>query len=132
MPDAGRILLADDEETVLGATAALLENEGFVCDTVSNARAAIENLGRNEYDVMIADWKMPGNAELELVKAIPNLVKVLPVILVTGYPKLPATIQRAQAQVYAHLMKPFEFEDLLAVVRAAVEYCRERRAGISS
>jgi DNA-binding NtrC family response regulator len=128
MADGGRILIADDEETVLGSTAALLEMQGFVCDTVRTSREALAKLSDNQYDVLIADWKMPGNAELELVGKLPTVAAGMPVILVTGYPKLNTVIQRVQAEVYAHLMKPFEFDELLGIVRTAIAQSGQHRS----
>jgi DNA-binding NtrC family response regulator len=129
MADSGKILIADDEETVLGSTAALLELQGFTCHSVRSAREALEKLNTEEFDVLIADWKMPGNVELQFIRSLPQVAKNLPVILVTGYPHLATMLEQLQVSVDAHLMKPFEFDALLRLVRDAVERSRARRAG---
>ena len=121
MVQLGRILIADDEEVFLQSTADLLRREGYECDCVQNSAEASDKLSNNDYGLLIADIKMPGNAELELIKNITNRAEYMPVILVTGYPMLHSAIQSIELRVEAYLVKPFDFEDLLAHVHVAVD-----------
>jgi CheY-like chemotaxis protein len=124
MTDPGRILLVDDEETFLLSTSGLLEREGFVCSTAPDGAAASALLARDRFDVLIADIRMPGNADLELVRGIARSAGGLPVILVTGYPSLGSAIASVELPVVAYLVKPFDFAELLHHTRAAVEQSR--------
>jgi DNA-binding NtrC family response regulator len=128
MVQLGRILIADDEEIFLQSTADLLRREGYECDCVQNATESAKKLSNNEYDLLIADIKMPGNAELELMKNIANSAECVPVILVTGYPMLRSAIQSTELRVEAHLVKPFDFEDLLGHVHIAIDRSRIYRS----
>jgi CheY-like chemotaxis protein len=121
MAQLGRILIADDEEVFLQSTADLLRKEGYECDCVQNATEAAKKLSSNDYDLLLADIKMPGNAELELIENIANSAEYVPVILVTGYPMLRSAIQSIELRVEAYLVKPFDFEDLLGHVHVAVD-----------
>ena len=69
---------------------------------------------------VIADIKMKGNLNLELVKELPGIVDGMPVILVTGYPSLSSAVQSIQFPVVGCLIKPFEFTELLADVHSAI------------
>jgi DNA-binding response OmpR family regulator len=122
--DPGRILLADDEETFLHATADILRREGYRCDCAPDARVAAEMLRGNEYELLIADIKMPGNPELELIKSLPRLAEGLPVILVTGYPSIRSATESIQLPVVAYLVKPIEIAELLAHIPPAIERYR--------
>jgi DNA-binding response OmpR family regulator len=124
----GRILIADDEEIFLESTADLLRREGFHCDCVPDADAAIARLKAEQYDLLIADIKMPGNPELELVHKLPELAPGLPVIIVTGYPSLRSAIQSVQLPVVAYLIKPIALDELLEHVRSHMERFRAYRA----
>jgi len=124
----GKILIADDEETFLVSTSALLMDEGFDCSTASNAADAASLLRSGEFDLLIADIKMPGNADLELVHELPTLAEGMPVILVTGYPTVNTAIQSIRLPVVAYLIKPVDFQELLTMVRNGVEYTRVHRA----
>lgn len=132
MTELGRILVADDEGTFLESTADLLRRDGYDCDCVPDAAAALERLKNNEYDLLIADIKMPGNTNLELVRDLPEIAESLSVILVTGYPSQRSAIQALQLPVVAYLVKPFDLEELLRQVNQAIEKKRLYRAVIST
>lgn len=120
MAEQGHILIADDEEIFLQTTAALLRREGYACTCVSNAAAVAELLPQAPFDLLIADIKMPGNPNLELIRDLPRLAQALPVILVTAYPSLDSAIQSIQLPVVAYLVKPVEFSELLSETRNAL------------
>ena len=118
-PDRSRsILVVDDEPTILESTADLLRAEGYECDCAPDSRGAADLLSRTRYDLIIADIKMPGNTDLELIEALPELAKGVPAILQTGYPSLSTAIRSLELSVVAYLIKPVDFDQLLeAVVR---------------
>jgi DNA-binding NarL/FixJ family response regulator len=128
MSELGRILIADDEETFLYSTAALLRREGYECACAPDAATAAAMLRENIYDLLIADIKMPGNPNLELIHELPHIAEGLPVILVTGYPSLQSAIQSIQLSVVAYLIKPPDFGELRAAVQSAIERSRAYRA----
>jgi len=113
----GRILIADDEEVFLLSTADLLREHGFEVDCAPDGPKARDYLQSARYDVLISDIRMPGNADLGMIRNVPELNAGLPVILVTGYPSAPTAIQAIECAVLAYLVKPFEFETLLAHVQ---------------
>jgi len=124
MTGSGHILIADDEETFLYSTADLLRREGFQCDCALNGVTALEMLGKSEYELLIADIRMEGNIELELIRNLPKSVEYMPVILVTGYPSMRSAIQSIQLRVTAYLLKPLEFKELLREVEASIRALR--------
>ncbi len=128
MAELGRILFADDEETFLHSTCDLLRREGYTCDSVPDAATAIKKLREQDYDLLISDIKMPGNAELEFIQELPKIAEGMPVILVTGYPSIYTAIKSIQLPVMAYLPKPVDFGELLNQVRKGVERCHANRA----
>ena len=102
-----RLLLADDEETFRNSISVLLRREGYECDVASSAGEAVERLTEDPYDLLITDLRMPGNTELELLKAAGG---ALPVIIVTAYPSVPTAIEAVRFAVVDYLVKPFDFE----------------------
>lgn len=122
MTEPSRILIADDEETFLQSTADLLHRQGYQCDCVVDAGSAKEKLSNDQYDLLIADINMPGNAELELIRDMPSIANGVPVIVVTDYPFLSSAIQSIELRVEAYLVKPINFNELLEHVRAAIKY----------
>jgi len=116
----GRILIADDEESVLLSTADLLRIEGYECACASNAKTAFDMLRRKKFDLLIADIKMQGNSDLQLIKKLTEIAHKMPVILVTGYPSLSSAVQSINLPVVGYLIKPFEFSELLTVTQGAI------------
>jgi DNA-binding NtrC family response regulator len=120
MAAVGKILLADDEQTFRQSTAELLRKEGYECDCVADAPAAVEKLKQNSYDLLIADIKMPGNSDLVLIKEMPQFAKGTPAILVTAFPSPRSAIEAVQLSVTAYMIKPIDFEELKKNVAEAV------------
>lgn len=120
MTEGGHILIADDEETFLYATAELLRQEGYACDCARDGVEATAKLQTANYDVLISDIKMPGNSNLELINDLPRVARGVPVILVTGYPTLRSAVRSIQLPVVSYLAKPIDFDELLAQVRSAI------------
>lgn len=123
-----RVLFADDEETFLYSTSELLRRAGYTCDSALDTHAARALLQQHRYDLVITDLKMPGNHELQFARQLAQLSDSLSIILVTGHPSLSSAIESLELPVVAYLIKPFEFQDLLAKVRTAAERSRVRRA----
>ncbi len=128
MTELGRILIADDEETFLRSTADLLRREGYFCDCVADADAGLRRLQEEKYDLLISDIKMPGNPNLQFIQRLRDVAAGLPAILVTGYPSRTSAIQAVQLPVVAYMIKPIDFDELLAHVRTGVGKSRLRQA----
>lgn len=122
-----RVLFADDEETFLYSTSELLRRAGYVCDSALDTASARVLLQQHGYDLVIADLKMPGNHELQFARQLAQLSDSLSIILVTGHPSLSSAIESLELPVVAYLIKPFDFQELLAKVRTAAERSRVRR-----
>lgn len=122
MEDTPRLLLADDEKTFCFATAELLRMEGYHCDTAPDAPTAAAMLRASHYDVLIADIKMPGNPNLELIKQVARSIDGLPVILVTAYPSFETAVDALDLPVWGYLQKPLDMDLLLQRIRVALQF----------
>ena len=120
MARSGHILLADDDHTFLEASADLLRREGYECETVRDAATALARTAEQQFDLLITDLEMPGNADMQLVREIGERGDGLPVIILTGYPSVRSAIACIEMPVAAYLTKPVEFPVLISKVRAAV------------
>ena len=121
MIEAGRILLADDEELFAKSTAQLLSRQGYHCDCAEDADTALGMLRTGSYDLLISDIKMPGNVDLEFIKLLPADGNCLPVILVTAYPSLASAVESVRLPVVSYMVKPLDFDELLDSVRAGMQ-----------
>ncbi len=80
-----RILLVEDEKTLCLLYEEELGKEGYAVKAVYDADAALEELGRNEYDLIITDIRMPGKNGIELITQIMGLRKDIPIIINSAY-----------------------------------------------
>jgi DNA-binding response OmpR family regulator len=124
---AGKILVADDDEPFRLGLGKILTRAGFECDLVGSAAAAIEHLRAREYDVLLSDINMPGNAGLELIENLPTVVEGLPIILLTGNATVETAMRSVGLRVRAYLTKPPDFDELCGLLKTAVGECRNVR-----
>ena len=124
MSSQGTVLLADDEDTFLEATKDLLEEEGFECHGVRDASELSAALAESEFDLLITDLNMPGNRIMEKVSELREQAKIMPVIVVTGYPSVPTAVESVRLNVLEYMIKPVNFPTLLDAVKRGIQHKR--------
>ena len=80
-----RILLVDDNASGLRARQAILEEQGHRISTASSGEDALEQFGRQKFDLVITDFKMPRLDGRELIARLRKKSPDLPMILISGY-----------------------------------------------
>lgn len=123
---SGRLLLVDDEPGLREAVQAYLEDSGFTVEVASNARDGWELLQQNPSELVITDIMMPQVDGYQFLKQMREDVrfKTLPVVFLTARGMTSDRIQGYQAGCDAYLSKPFDPDELVAIV----ENLLERRA----
>jgi DNA-binding NarL/FixJ family response regulator len=116
----GRLLVADDEPVFLESITELLRAENYEVASAPDAATCHRLLAEYTFDVLIADIRMPGNSQLELLNGMGAHRQPPPVILMTGYPTIGSAIQAIKLPVTAYLVKPFDFGRLLMEVESAM------------
>ena len=114
------LLLVDDEEDFLEATAQALEQRGFSVGVALDGRTALLALSAHAYDAVVLDVKMPGISGVDLFYKIRSLCPELPVVLLTGHATVQDAFQTSRDGVFEYLTKPCEVDHLVQVLRAAV------------
>ena len=121
VPIHPRILVVDDEASVLMTLSTILRNEGYQVDVADGGEAALEAVSRSNYDVVMTDLNMPrvdGLAVLrEVRKCSPNTVT----LMVTGYSSIDSALEAIQAGAYEYLIKPVEIPELKAAITRSLE-----------
>jgi len=115
-----RVLVVDDESSIrelLQKTLALAE---YDVDTAPDGRAALERLRLGNYDLLIADLKMPGMDGLTLIREARRLKEDLPVIIITGFSTESSAIEAVNLGVAGYLTKPFRVPQVLAAAARAL------------
>lgn len=113
-----RLLVVDDEPNLLRAVAAVLRGEGFEVSTARSGREALVAVAQNAPDIIVSDVRMPGMDGFELARRLrhaPNFA-LLPIIFLTAKDETEDRIEGFRSGVDAYLTKPFEPDELVAVI----------------
>ena len=112
-------LVIDDEEIIIKSLVKLLEKNGYVVFTAKNGQDALVITENEEFDLIIADIRMPGMNGVETIEAIYNTKKI-PVIFITGHAN-DEIRQRAKAlSPLAYIYKPFDIPELVNKIKEAL------------
>ncbi len=102
-----RILVVDDDRTLLESCTSVLENEGYICQTARRADEALSLINTRSFDVVLVDLYLPEASGFELLAQIrAKRPDILPIVI-TGRPSVESGIQAIQAGAWNYLPKPF-------------------------
>jgi two-component system response regulator HydG len=124
---APRLLLIDDETGILESLRILLKGEGFQVTVALGGRAGLDRLDDGEPDVVLSDIRMPEVSGVQVLAAVRERYPGCPVILMTAQATLQSAMQAVNEGAFYYIQKPFRNDELLAIVRRAVEH-RQLRA----
>ncbi|HWQ14731.1 MAG TPA: sigma-54 dependent transcriptional regulator [Roseiflexaceae bacterium] len=121
------ILVADDEPRIRDLLRDIMEPEGAVVKVARSGTEALKIIESEEPDVAILDVLMPPPDGLAVLQQIRTQGKDLPVLIITAQNSSTVTIEAIQKGAYDYIAKPFEPDEVLLVVRRAVEHRRLTR-----
>lgn len=117
MPDTPiRLLLVDDEEGFVNVLNKRLTRRGLEVVTAQSGAEAIQALRGQDFDVCVLDLKMEDMDGIEVLKIFKKMSPDLPVIFLTGHGSEQAAIEGMRFGATDYLMKPCDFDTLLARV----------------
>jgi two-component system OmpR family response regulator len=119
-------LLVDDEQALASYVKKGLEENGWAVDVVGDGRSALDWIGSVDYDVMILDLMLPKIDGLDVCRRLRQRGLTTPVLMLTARDALKDRVLGLDAGADDYLPKPFEFEELLARLRALTR----RRSGV--
>lgn len=120
-----KILIVDDEEIVRATLKRALNRDDMVVTTASLAKDALVLLESEQFDLIMTDIKMPGMDGITFLKTVKLNDPKVPIIVLTGFATVEMTKDALQSGAYNFLTKPFEIEDILAVVKKGLTLKKE-------
>jgi putative nucleotidyltransferase with HDIG domain len=121
MTDSLRVLVVDDNASLLRFLVSAFGANGCTVTQAAAAEQALELIGRQPFDLVVSDIKMPGLTGLDLLRAVKGTQPDTPVVLVTGAPSVNSAVFGLRHGAYDYLPKPFsikEIQELLERVRS--------------
>lgn len=123
-------LVVDDESTVCEAVRAILETEAIDVTTTTSSLDALQLAKKNNYDLIIADLKMPQMTGIELYENIKNDTDSI-YIIITAYGTIQSAVDAIKRGIYDYIPKPFTPDEVRIPVRRALEKKRLERENIA-
>jgi len=116
-----KVLVVDDESSVLLTMTSILRQEGYEVDAADGGEKALAAIRERFYDLVLTDMNMPGIDGMQVLaevrKRSPNTVT----LVITGYGSLDSALQAIQLGAYEYLLKPTEVPELKQAVRRCLE-----------
>ena len=121
------VLIVEDEESALRATAIVVRELGYPCRTATRADEALREYERRPAAIVLSDWNMPGMSGLELCRTLKSRNPQTYVILVTAFHDNMSLLEGVRRGVDDFLPKPVDIEDLADRLKAGEQLVRAVR-----
>ena len=125
-----RILVVEDEKHLNRIISEAVEDEGYSVDSCYNGVEALEYLACADYDVIILDVMMPKMNGLELVRRLRSEGNSTPVLFLTARDAVADRVEGLESGGDYYLTKPFDFQELMAVVRVMTRKYTGNRSNV--
>ena len=128
-----RILVIDDEQSILDSCESVLEADGYQCECARKADDALHRIKSQSYDIVLIDQSMPQVHGLDILADVRQRAPGTIAIMMTGHATTEASIRAMKAGAWEYVPKPFTATQLLVVIgRAAYTLLRQRTFSDSS
>jgi response regulator RpfG family c-di-GMP phosphodiesterase len=120
-PELPRVLVVDDEKVIREILADFLSMEGFQVRTAEDGAAALAEIARQPFDLVLSDLKMPNMGGLELLEALSKHAPNVVTVIMTGFGTVETAIDAMKRGAYDYILKPFKVEEVVHTIRRALE-----------
>lgn len=118
---AARILIVDDKRSILEILETALRGEGFETVCTENGRDALAAVAQEPFDVILCDVRLPDVNGTEILRAVREKHPQSTVIMITAYGSIENAIECMKLGADDYITKPFNLEEIKAVIRKGVE-----------
>lgn len=118
------ILLIEDDTAAGAALRNLLHTEGYEVELATRGDDGLALANQSSFDLVVTDFKLPGLSGLELIARLHEARPRLPIIMMTAHGSTETVIEATKLGACDYLTKPFEADEMLAMVAAAVQHSR--------
>ncbi|MBT4484708.1 MAG: sigma-54-dependent Fis family transcriptional regulator, partial [Candidatus Latescibacteria bacterium] len=119
-----KILIVDDEKKIRMILSQILSDEGYTVKAVNSGEEALSNVDSYDPALILMDQNMPGMDGIETLVYIKEKNPSITIIILTAYGSIPLAVEAMKKGAYDYLTKPFDNDELLIVIRRALEHNR--------
>ena len=122
-----RVLVVDDEESMRHMLSIILKKEGYDIVCAEGGEQALKILGKDEFDFVVCDIKMPGVDGVEFLKRLKteqDIISQPTIVMMSAYGTIDMAIECMRLGAYDYISKPFKADEMILTLKKAEE--RER------
>lgn len=119
------ILIMEDEEVIAKGLEMVLAEEGYDVDLAFTGSQALETFASDNYDLLVADLKLPDVDGMDVVRTVKHQKPGTEVVIITGYSSVNSAVDAMKIGVFDYLTKPFAEEEIKEAVEGALKKIRE-------
>ena len=116
-----KILIIDDERAIRRTLKEILEYEKFNILEAEDGEQGIEMIAKNDFDVVICDIKMPKKDGIEVLEAVGQMGKYVPLIMLSGHGNIETAVEAVKKGAFDFIPKPPDLNRLLITIRNAMD-----------
>jgi DNA-binding NtrC family response regulator len=117
-----QLLIVDDELIVRESLGNWLKEEGYSVDCADSGPDALEKMKKKQYDLIVADVKMPGMDGLQLLELCKKNDPELQVLVMTAYASVDTAVQAMKQGAFDYIVKPFDPDNVTQIIRRALKF----------
>ncbi len=115
------ILIVDDERIARENLVHVLTEEGYHAVAVESGMAALQQMEKDEYELVLTDLMMPRMNGIQILEHIKEMQPTTEVIVITGHATVSTAVTAMQKGAHSYIAKPFNLDELRMQVRKALE-----------
>ena len=126
------ILLIEDDFMIAESSMTLLKDQQFAVQWVNNGIEGLKKLGQEKFDIVLLDLGLPQMDGMQVLKQIRQHYASLPVLIISARDQLQNRVDGLNSGADDYLVKPYEFDELLASIHALLRRRGAEAAGYDS
>lgn len=121
-----KILIIDDNDTMREGMAAIIQKLNFECDESKDGNSALNLAKKNDYDLVVTDYRMQGLNGIEVLKQVKNLSPKTEVMVITAYGSIELAVEAMKYGAVDFITKPFSHDEFKIKVQRILDRIKEK------
>jgi len=112
----GKILLIDDEQSILKVISTILKNENFDVITAKSKKEALQKINNIKFDIVLSDFRLPDGTGMEILEYFRDKNRTEPFIMITAYGSINGAVEAIKKGANHYIAKPIDADNLIEII----------------